>query len=87
MYVDCINYAESSYDYGLLSKLDKTFTTSATADSTDVFKSFKNLQSPNVVTVDYGTISVGSHSFYVKFVKDSSQDSNYDTLQFKVRLE
>ena len=87
MYVDCINYAESNYDYGLLSKLDTTFTTSATADTSNVFKSFKGQQSSNVVAVDYGTLSVGSHSFYVKFVKDSSQDSNYDTLQFKVRLE
>lgn len=87
MYVDCINYAESNYDYGLLSKLDTTLTLSYTADTSNVFKSFKGLQSPNVVAVDYGTITAGSHSIYVKFIKDSSQNSNNDTLQFKIRLE
>lgn len=87
MYVDCINYAESNYDYGLLSELDTTLGTSASADSTNVFKSFKGLQSPNVVSVDYGTISAGSHFIYVKFRKDSSVDKNNDTLQFTIRLE
>lgn len=87
MYVDCINYAESNYDYGLLSNLDKTLTLSHSADTSNVFKSFKGLQSPNVVAVDYGTITAGSHFIYIKFIKDSSQNSNNDTLQFKVRLE
>lgn len=87
MYVDCINYAESNYDYGLLSTLDNPLSISASADSSNVFKSFRGLQSANVVSVDYGTIPTGSHFIYVKFIKDSSVDRDNDSLQFTVRLE
>lgn len=83
--IDCINYAESSYDYGLLSTLDKTLTKSSTADSSNVFKNFKGAQSASVVSVTYPDVSVGQHSIYIKFIKDSSQHNNNDTLQFKVR--
>ena len=31
--LDCINYAESNYDYGILSKLDTTLSSSTTADT------------------------------------------------------
>lgn len=82
--LECINYAESSYDYGLLSNIDTTFSTSSAADTSNVFKSFKSLQSASVVTVDYGVVSAGEHYIYVKFIKDSSQDSNNDSLQFKI---
>lgn len=36
MYVDCINYAESSYDYGLLSLLDTELKYNYNADSSGV---------------------------------------------------
>jgi hypothetical protein len=87
LYLDCINYAESRYDYGILSTLDKPLSTSSTADSSNVFKSFNNLQSPDVQTVDYGVIPAGEHSIYVKYIKDTSQASGNDSLQFKVRFE
>ena len=87
MYVDCINYAESNYDYGILSTLDKTLTKDYNADATNVFKSFKGAQSASIQTVDYGVIPEGEHYIYIKFIKDSSQHHNNDTLQFKVRFE
>ena len=83
--IDCINYAEGNYDYGLLSNLDTTLTKSSTADTSNVFKSFKGAQSANVVSVTYPDVGVGPHSIYIKFIKDSSDNANNDTLQFKVR--
>ena len=88
--LNCINYAETKYDYGVLSvldtELDTTATTSYQATSNIVYKTFYNQQSPDVVTVDYGVIDPGSHFIYVKYRKDSSTDSNNDSLKFKVVL-
>lgn len=81
-----INYGEATYDYGLLSNIDTTFATSATADTSNVFWSGKNNNSANVQTIDYGTVSSGSHFVYTKYYKDSYTDSNNDTLQFKVEI-
>ena len=87
LYLDCINYAETNYDFGILSELDKTLQMSNTADSTNVKRSFKGSSSTNVQTVDYGQIANGSHYIYIKFRKDSSVNKNYDSLKFKVRTE
>ena len=84
--MDCINYAENNYDYGNLSNIDTTLTLSSSADSSNVFKSFKGSNSANVQTVDYGILTEGNYYIYIKFIKDSSQSSNNDTLQFKVRF-
>lgn len=87
LYLDCINYAETNYDFGILSEVDKTLQMSDTVDSTNVKRSFKGSSSANVQTVDYGQIANGSHYIYIKFRKDSSTSSNNDSLQFKVRTE
>ena len=87
LYLDCINYAETNYDFGILSELDKTLQMSATVDSTNVKKNFKGSSRPSVQTVDYGQIVKGSHYIYIKFRKDSAASSNYDSLKFKVRTE
>lgn len=80
-----INYAESTYDYGLLSEIDKTLNTNASADSSNVYWSGQNNNSSSVQTVTY-TISAGDHYIYVKYFKDSYTDSNNDSLQFKVAI-
>lgn len=82
--IDCINYAESTYDYGLLSQLDATLASNASADSSNVYKNFSGSQSSSVVKVTYSNVSAGSHFIYIKFIKDGSQNSNNDTLQFKI---
>ena len=87
LYLDCINYAETNYDFGILSELDKTLQMSNNIDSTNVKRSFKGSSSTNVQTVGYGQIARGSHYIYIKFRKDSSVNSNYDSLKFKVRTE
>ena len=80
-----INYAESTYDYGLLSNIDTTLSTSASADSTNVYWSGKNNNDSYEQTVTY-TIPSGSHFVCAKYFKDSYTDSNNDSLQFKVEI-
>lgn len=83
---NCINYAESSYDYGLLSTIDATLTSSSSADSLNLYKSFKGLSKSTVQPVEY-EMPAGEHFVYVKFIKDSSGNSNNDTLQFNVTFK
>lgn len=87
VYFDCINSAENNYDFGILSNIDSTLTLGYTADSTNVFKSFKGASSTSVQTVNYGVLTEGTHYIYVKFIKDVSSSSGNDSLQFKVRFE
>lgn len=84
VYLDCISSGETKYDYGILSTVNKQLTLSNTADTQNVFKSFKGINSESVQVVDYGTIS---GSIYAKFIKDNSGSSNNDSLQFKVRFD
>lgn len=86
VYIDCINYAENNYDYGLLSKVNTTLALSNTADTTNVFKNFKGTNASTVQTLDYGVVADGSY-IYIKFIKDNSGSQNNDSLQFKVRFE
>ena len=84
VYVDCINYGESTYDYGILSNINTTLTSSSTADdSSNVKKSFSGSQSASIQEVNYGVVS---GYIYIKYIKDDSLDRNNDTLQFKVRF-
>lgn len=87
LYVDCINYAESSYDFGILSNLNTSLLLSDSADTTNVKKSFKGSSSSAIQTVSYGSLSAGNYYIYIKFIKDVSQSSNNDSLQFKIRIE
>lgn len=81
----CINYAENTWDYGLLSKIGSTLSNSTSADSsTYVQHSFYNLNSSSVQTVSYGNLNPGTYVIYAKFIKDESQSSYNDSLQFKV---
>ena len=85
VYFDCINYAESNYDFGILGNVNQALTMSNAVDSS-YKKSFKGLSSANVQTVEYDD-ATGDCFIDVKFRKDSSGNSNNDSLQFKVRVE
>lgn len=86
MYLDCINYAESNYDFGIIGNVDSIMDMSMNED-TSFLKNFKGQQSAEIQSVQVGTYQSGSHYLYVKFRKDSSVDQNNDSLQFKVRFE
>lgn len=85
VYFDCINYAESNYDYGILGAVNQELAKNYTADS-GVKKSFKGLSKPTVQTVEY-TDATGDCFIDVKYIKDITGDQNNDSLQFKVRFE
>lgn len=83
---NCINYAESNYDYGLLGNVDTALTLSASADS-NVAKSFKGSSQSTVQTFVYSIDTEGEHFIDVKFRKDGSVNNNNDTLQFTVEIQ
>lgn len=81
----CINYAETKYDYGILGNVDSTLSTSYSVDRS--YKhSFKGKQMPTVQEVSY-QMEAGEHFVYVKYRKDSSVNRNNDSLQFKVVID
>lgn len=83
--LDCVNYAESNYDFGILSKLDTELSSSSSVDDTSVIeKSFKGNSKPDVQRYQYNNISKGTHFIYIKYRKDSSSSSYNDSFQFKV---
>ena len=86
MHLDCINYAENNWDYGLLSNLDSTLALSSDADAHNVYKSFKGLSGADIQTISY-EVPKGQHYIYVKYIKDSSGANGNDSFQFKVRFE
>ena len=84
MYLECINYAESDSDFGLIGNIDETLLTTNGIDK-NVIKSFKGSPSrPQVQTVLISSESYGNHFIQVKFRKDGSNNRYNDTLQFKV---
>lgn len=83
---NCINYAESNYDYGLLGNVDTALTLSTSADS-NVAKSFKGSSQSTVQTFVYSIDTEGEHFIDVKFRKDGSVNNNNDTLQFTVEIQ
>lgn len=84
--IELINYAESTYDFGIFSNIDQTLTSSYTADTdtTLVKKSYSGIQSATPTTLVYENVPAGEHFITIKYRKDSSQDANNDSLQFKV---
>lgn len=81
-----INYAESTYDYGIFGNIDSALGTTYTADS-NVYLSCgsASYNTNSVQTLTY-TMESGSHFIDVKYRKDSSQNSGNDSLQFKVEI-
>ena len=80
-----INYAESTYDFGLLSNIDEQLTTNASADTSHVYWSGSSHNSSSVQTVTY-QMDAGDHTIDAKYFKDQYTDSGNDSLQFKVAI-
>lgn len=80
-----INYAESTYDYGLLSNIDTQLSTSASADSSNVYWSGSSHNSSSVQTVTY-QMSAGDHTIDAKYFKDNYTDSGNDSFQFTIAI-
>ena len=85
--LECINFAESNYDYGIISQPDVQLSESTKDDgatgSTNVFHNFQGQSSENPVQLTIPS-DEGSHFITIKFRKDSSSAEGNDSLQFKV---
>lgn len=84
-----INYAEATYDYGIIGKLDTSLSTATgTSDSSNWYwagsASSMNVNTEQLVEFN---ISSGSHYIDIKYRKDNYTDSNNDALWFRYELE
>lgn len=82
LYLDCINYGEVNYDYGVIGKLDVTLSNSIDDTASNILKKFTS-NSLDVVQVKID-IPAGTHTFNVKYRKDSFAHGNYDYFKFKI---
>lgn len=81
-----INYAEESYDFGLLGLLDTELEPVYNSDNSGYWSGFaseRNISTAQTVTY---TVPIGSHFIDVKYIKDDATDENNDTLQFQVSM-
>ena len=85
--LECINMGERNYDYGIISQPDVQLSESTSDDgatgTTNVFHNFKSESSENPVQLTIPSDG-GSHFITIKYRKDGSGDTGYDSLQFKV---
>lgn len=85
--LECINSAESGYDYGIVSQPDVLLSESTTNDgatgSANVFHNFKGESSTTPVQLTIPSDG-GSHFITIKFRKDSTQAAGNDSFQFRV---
>lgn len=85
-----VNYAEATYDYGIIGRLDTTLvTTSANTNSatTWMWAGSATTNNTQVEKTTAVTIPTGYHYIDIKFRKDDATDSNNDAFWFKYRLE
>ena len=85
-----INYAEETYDFGILGKLDTTLGTTDSTDSSSFYYWIGNTSEKNINSeqlVQYDNVAAGEHYIDVKYKKDAYTDSNNDTLQFRIEIE
>lgn len=79
-----INYAQSSYDYGIVSKLNTDLALSYSADSSTKYTlSCKGASSSAVKSLNLGT---SSGYYTIKFIKNNSTDKNNDSFQFTIEM-
>lgn len=83
--LQCIDQAENSYDFGILSKVDTELGHNYSEDSSSlVYHSFKGESSATPKTITYPLMGEGEHYITIKYRKDSSQHTSPDTFKFKV---
>lgn len=86
---NCINYAETNYDYGIIGQPNVELTLNNTDDgatgTTKVLKNFKGLSTATVQQFTYNSLE-NDFFVYIKYRKDSSGDSNNDSFQFNIEF-
>ena len=84
--LECINYGETNYDYGVIGQKDKQLNRDNNPTEANVFFNFKGQSTPNVQRVTYPGLS-GDCFIEIKYRKDSSGDQGNDSLQFKIKFD
>lgn len=79
-----INYAESTYDYGILGNVNIALDTTYSADSNYKWSGSGN-QSSSEQIISY-TLDAGESFVDIKYRKDSYVDNNNDSLQFRIEI-
>jgi hypothetical protein len=80
--IDAVASSESGYDYGYLSDIGDTFSTSASTESSYKWRGSGSDSS----TVNYGTLQPGTYTIYAKYYKDNYSESGSDTFTFTVNI-
>lgn len=83
--LNCINYAENNYDFGLISEPNIMLAMSSDVDSSGVLHSFKGKSSASVQKV-FVILPSGENFVCVKFRKDGGSDTGNDSLQFSISV-
>ena len=88
--ISCINYAESNFDYMLVSKISTDENEykfaedyQVTNDSAKAEKDFKTTHSANPVDVTFSSVAPDQYYVYIKIRKDVSTTKDYETFAFK----
>lgn len=82
--IQYINYAEATYDYGIFGNIDSALSTASTLDSNVKLAcnaASYNISTPQTLTYE---MTSGQHYIDIKYIKNGSNNSNNDTLQFKI---
>lgn len=83
-----ISAGEMTCDYGIFSDIDTTLTSSNSIDTTNVkLSTYGGFNDGTLRQVVYKNVSAGSHYIYIKYRKDSSIHTKYDSLQFRLVTE
>lgn len=80
--INAVASSESGYDYGYLSEIGNTFSTSASTESSYKWRGSGSDSS----TVSYGTLQPGTYTIYAKYYKDNYSESGSDTFTFTVNI-
>ncbi len=82
---EVINYAEANYDYAIFSKLDSSYFSNNTTADSSAYKSFKGSSSSSIQELTYYSVSPGTHTIAVKFIKDTSSHNYNDSVKFRLK--
>lgn len=85
--ISYIDFAESNFDYGIFGNIDQDFSNDNSDEgetgSQKVKLNCKGQSSADTKELEY-TIPAGEHYIYIKYRKDSGDDADNDSLQFKI---
>ena len=85
--LECISSdTNTNYNWGILSNIDTTLNASGSYSETDtnIYKTFRNNTSRDVIKITYPEATIGEHFIYVKYNKAAYGYYINDTFRFKV---